>query len=276
MIAAAMSKPLARKHGGALKLHRIAGFGGVSSSPHHHETSVFPEVPQTGTGLAIDYITIGVAANIVAASLSRKRRRGGAHNSASRESCELSTAQVRNLMAAAAHAEALGLPLTRMITVHWEAAGVPLAGMVRATGRFTDLLSKALARHGSKVAWIWAHENGDGKGGHCHLLIHGPARLAGFISRKQKAWLRNITGRPYTARVIRSRPVGGHLGLEISNHDLHAANLTAALLYILKGASGEAAAEFHLPRLEPGGRIIGKRCGTSQNIGAKARRTGKQ
>jgi len=34
----------------------------------------------------------------------------------------------------------------------------------------------------------------------------------------------------------------------------------------------EAASQFGLERLEPGGRIIGKRCGTSQNIGAKARK----
>jgi len=33
----------------------------------------------------------------------------------------------------------------------------------------------------------------------------------------------------------------------------------------------EAASQFALERLEAGGRIIGKRCGTSQNIGAKAR-----
>ena len=33
--------------------------------------------------------------------------------------------------------------------------------------------------------------------------------------------------------------------------------------YVLKGASPEAASQFGLERLEPGGRIIGKRCGTS-------------
>jgi UDP-N-acetyl-D-mannosaminuronate dehydrogenase len=42
--------------------------------------------------------------------------------------------------------------------------------------------------------------------------------------------------------------------------------------YVLKGASPEAASQFALKRLEPGGRVIGKRCGTSQNIGAKARK----
>tara|TARA_R110001599_G_scaffold118376_5_gene287560 strand:- start:802 stop:993 length:192 start_codon:yes stop_codon:yes gene_type:complete len=59
--------------------------------------------------------------------------------------------------------------------------------------------------------------------------------------------------------------------LEISNPQLHAVNLEAALAYILKAANREAASQFALDKLQPGGRVIGKRCGTSQNIGAKAR-----
>jgi len=39
----------------------------------------------------------------------------------------------------------------------------------------------------------------------------------------------------------------------------------AALSYVLKGAGEAAAEKFNLERLEPGGRVIGKRCGTSQN-----------
>ncbi len=159
-----------------------------------------------------------------------------------------------------------------MLTIHWEAAGVPLTGMVRATGRFTDLLAKCLLRHGSKTAWLWAHENGDGKGGHCHLLAHVPAHLVQAVTSLQRGWLRRITGQPYRARVIYSKPIGGRLGLEAGNPELHAINLDVALGYVLKGASAEAAFQFNLDRLEAGGRIIGKRCGTSQNIGAKARR----
>jgi hypothetical protein len=47
-----------------------------------------------------------------------------------------------------------------------------LEGMAKATGRFTDLMAKALARHGSGTALLWVHENGDRKGAHCHLLAH--------------------------------------------------------------------------------------------------------
>ena len=103
------------------------------------------------------------------------------------------------------------------------------------------------------------------------MLAHVPAGCVKDLTGKSKRWLRTITGKPYRARVILSKPIGGRLGLEAGNPELHAINLEAALAYVCKGASPEAASQFGLERLEPGGRIIGKRCGTSQNIGAKAR-----
>ncbi|MEO1969125.1 MAG: hypothetical protein ABGW87_10485 [Sphingomonadaceae bacterium] len=207
----------------------------------------------------------------MAANSAPKRKRGGANNRADRVSHALTTPQIANLKAAERHAAAIGLPLTRFITIHWEAAGVPLDGMARATGRFTDLLRKMLARHGCETAWIWVHENGPGKGGHCHLLAHVPADHVKPLGALAKGWLRRITGKPYRKRVIHSKPIGGRLRLEASNRDLHAVNVAAVLAYILKGANPEAASQFGLERLEPGGRIVGKRCGASQNIDKIAR-----
>ena len=273
MISAAMPKPLdSTRHGGALKLHRDCGFGGVSIAPLQPQSPANPPIVRTGTALAINYLTSGVGA-LSASSTGR----GGARNRADRESHALTAAQIGNLKAAERHAQKIGLPFTRMISIHWQAAGVPLAGMAKATGHFTDLMAKALARHGSGTAWLWTHENvpgnGHDKGGHCHLLAHVPADLVPIVTALQRGWLRRITGQPYRARVIHSKPIGGRLGLEAGNPDLHAVNLEAALAYVLKGASPEAASQFALERLEPGGRVIGKRCGTSQNIGAKARKT---
>ena len=208
----------------------------------------------------------------VSKSPSGAKLRGGARNFAGRESHVLTAAQVANLKAAERCAEAIGLPFTRMLTIHWQAAGVPLDGMVKATGRFTDLMAKALARHGSSTTWLWTHENGHGKGGHCHMLAHVPADLVPVLTALQRGWLKRITGKPYRARVIHSKPIGGRLGLEAGNPGLYAVNLNVAVAYALKGASREAASQFGLERLEPGGRVIGKRCGTSQNIGAKVRR----
>ena len=250
-----------------MKLHRDCGFGEVSIASVQPIVPENPPFPKGGTALADNYLTSGVAAFSASST-----GRGGARNRSDRVSHALTKAHIANLTAAARHAENIGLPFTRMITIHWEAAGVPLSGMAKATGRFTDLMAKALARHGSGTAWLWVHENGEGKGGHCHLLTHVPANFISRLTSLQRGWLRRITGHPYRARVIHSKPIGGRLGLEVGNPDLHAENLASALAYVLKGASPEVASQFGLERLEPGGCIIGKRCGTSQNIGLKARK----
>ena len=268
MKVAAMIKPLSSVlHGGSFETSPKPQNGEVSKAPPKTQTLANPPFPQTGTAVAFSYLTLGVAAHLPCSS-----GRGGARNRADRESDALSVAHIANLEAAERHARAIGLPYTRMITIHWQAAGVALADMVKATGRFLDMLAKTLARHKSKTSWLWILENGERKGGHCHLLVHVPAALVSIITRLQKGWLYRITDNPYRARVIHSKPIGGRLGLETGNPELHASNLVVALGYVLKGANAEAAAKFGLARLEAGGRIIGKRCGTSQNIGAKARK----
>lgn len=251
--------------GGLLKLHRDGGSGEVSIASSFSERHEKQGDRDSGTAGAISYLSLGVPA-----ISSSGTGRGGARNRADRESHALTARQVANLLAAANHAASIGLPFNRMISIHWQTAGIPLARMAKATGRFVDLLSKCIARHGSRITWLWVHENGGGKGGHCHLLAHVPARLVPTVTAAQKRWLRVITGQPYRARTVLSRPIGGILGLEAGNPDLHAANLGAALSYILKGANADAAVRFDLTRLEPGGRIIGKRCATSVNIGALA------
>lgn len=256
-------------HGGPFETSPVCGLGEVPKGRRPDNSARKQRGAATGTHLAISILPLGVAA------LSAKSTgRGGARNRADRVSHALAAAQIANLGAAERHAAAIGLPFTRMLTIHWEAAGLPLEGIAKATGRFTDLLRKALARHGSETAWVWVHENGEGKGGHCHLLAHVPAELVPLVAALQRGWLRRITGNPYRARVIHSKPIGGRLGLEVGNPDLHAVNAQAALAYVLKGASPKVASQFGLERLEPGGRIVGKRCGTSQNIGPKARAAG--
>jgi len=240
--------------------------GEVSSAAAERLRPVNPLYLHSGTALALDRYILGVPA------LSAQRSgRGGARNRAGRESTALTAANIGHLTAATRHAGAIGLTFTRMITIHWEAAGVPLSGLAEATGRFIDLLTKTLRRHGSATAWLWVHENCGPKGGHCHLLVHVPAALVPIVSTLQLGWLRRITGKPYKKRVIHSEPIGGRLSLEVGNPDLHAANLAKAVGYLLKGAGPNAAAFFNLKQQKFGGRIIGKRCGTSQNIGRKAR-----
>lgn len=268
MLAPRINPPETWQRGAALKLHRRATFGEVSILPSPVVNGGKRAIRHCGTPVAITNLILGVPPYFAC----KASGRGGARNLASRESHALTKAQVGHLIAATHHADRIGLPFTRMITIHWESAGVTLDGMARATGRFIDLLSKALARHGSATAWLWVHESGDGKGGHCHILVHVPAVLVKKLTPMQKRWLRTITGNAYRAKVIKSASIGGRLGLESSNKLLHALNVDQALGYVLKGADGPSASLFGLERLETGGRIIGKRCGTSQNIGAKARK----
>jgi hypothetical protein len=255
-------------NGGALKLHRNPLFGEVSNN---QPRPVFPAnapIAGNGTAVAISYLTLSVPPY-----LSCFTGRGGKRNHADRESHALTAAQVANLQAAAHFAKAIGLPLTRMVSINWQDAGIPLADMAKATGRFTDLLTKAIARHGSATAWVWAHEYGFCKRGHVHLLVHVPAKLIARLTGLQLRWLRRITGKPYIATVIESRPVGGRLRLEIGNPELYFVNMEAALGYVCKGAPQTVLDSLHIDRAhKPGGRIIGKRCSTSQNIGAKARK----
>lgn len=268
MMPAAMVKlQSCNRHGGALKLHRGGASGEVSIAPLQPQTPANPPIARNGTAHAVKYHTSGVAALSAGGT-----GRGGARNRADRESHVLTAAQVANLKAAERHAERIGLPFTRMISIHWEAAGVALANMAKATGRFTDLMAKALARHGSRTAWLWVHENCGPKGGHCHMLVHVPAGLVRVVTGLQRGFLRRITGKPYRARVIRSKSIGGRLGLETGNPGLHASNLEAAFGYHCKGASQGVLDAHGIERAhQPGGRVIGKRCGWSQNIGAKAR-----
>lgn len=251
-----------------LKLHRGETFGEVSLDRAGRAKGGKPALPRVGTGSAITNLPNGGAADSASRSGS-----GGARNRADRESHALTAAHIANLLEAQAHATAVGLPFTRMTTIHWGAAEIPLAEMAQATGRFVDLLSKALGRHGSQTAWLWVHENCGPKGGHCHLLAHVPANLVPRVASLQRGWLRRITGQPYRAGVIYSKPIGARLGLETSNPELHAANLAVAFGYLCKGAPQEILDAAGIDREhQPGGRVIGKRCGTSQNIGAKARR----
>jgi len=266
LTAAPMMHSCTRRGGSILKLHANDENVKFQDSPPKAQPHGNPVIPRSGTEPAI--ITLPLECG---SRFADKPKHGGARNRADRVSEALTIAQVANLQAAVAHADKIGLPFTRMITIHWERTGLPLAMMAKATGHYLDYLAKALARHGSATAWAWVHENGPNKGGHAHILVYVPADLVPMLTKLQRGWLRRITGAPYRAKVILSRPIGGRLGVEVASPDLHAINLAEALDYVLKGADIETHRQLDLQRQEPGGRIIGKRCGVSQNIGPKAR-----
>jgi hypothetical protein len=163
------------------------------------------------------------------------------------------------------------MPLNRHLTIHWEAAGIPDCQAATATATFLTLARDWLRKRGGRFAWIFVRENGDGKGSHVHILLHCPSELARACSAMQRRWLRRVTGKPYRARIIRTARIGGTLTAAQTAPAVYAKNLAAVVGYLLKGASPEAARALGLMRVESGGSIIGKRAGTSQNIGRSAR-----
>lgn len=198
---------------------------------------------------------------------------GGARNRASRTSDSLSPERATGLIEAAQFAAAIGLPFNRHLTIHWERAGVPDSRAAAATGRFLKQAGDWIGKRGGRIAWLWVRENdeGDGsKGSHVHILLHVPAgsKWTGWRLRR---WLERITGKPYRAGTIQTARIGGTLRAAEMAPAVYQANLAAVVGYVLKGASRDAARALGLKRVEAGGRIIGKRCSTSQNIGFSKR-----
>ncbi|MEA1619214.1 hypothetical protein SOQ14_09830 [Erythrobacter sp. T5W1-R] len=153
----------------------------------------------------------------------------------------------------------MGRPFNRFLTVHWEAAGLKDREAMAATTAFLKYLREWL---GGATAYIWTRENGGGKGSHLHILAHYPeSRKAS--GRLPMRWVERITGNPYKRGVIFSEPIAA---ARQPNSALYAENLHVVLAYILKGLEPDAAVSLGIEH-EYGGRVIGKRCGTSRNIG---------
>lgn len=202
---------------------------------------------------------------------------GGPRNRRDRQSQALTLQQCQRLISGAREAKAIALPLNRMVTVHLERAGVADTEAAGAIGRLLKLyrewltkaparsakqarLSKASARRGGQAAALWVRENGPSKGSHVHILLHVPEGVN--LGSRTRRWVELATSRSYKRGVVRTRT--------LPRGEAYGVNLNNVLTYMLKGASAETAATLNLPRQIPGGVVIGKRCGGTQNIWAAA------
>jgi hypothetical protein len=143
-----------------------------------------------------------------------------------------------------------------------ERAGVPDHEAVKAIGSFLTRVRDWLRKQGLQTAFTWVREYGPMIGSHVHILIHLPegAKLG---SHRARRWIETISGRPYRAGTIRTKRIA---------KSAYEQNLGVLVGYLCKGASSKVAEALMLDRRKPGGSIIGKRAGWSENIGAKARR----
>lgn len=228
-----------------------------------------PPVRQAGTPIAFRD-----SSKVVAQFHAKPLSWGGARNRADRVSEALTLQQARGIMAAAAFALQIGLPLNRHLTVHWARAGINDAGAAAATGAFLKRARQLFQKRAEPFAYIWVRENdgGDGsKGSHVHLLLHVPPSMARRFTRLQLRWLRQVTGQAYRTDALHTSRIGGKLNAAGSMPDKYRANLQNVVAYVLKGAEPVAAQVLGLTKIDAGGRVIGKRCGWSENIGAAAR-----
>ncbi len=193
---------------------------------------------------------------------------GGARNRADRESWHLTTSQCRNLFIAAQVSTKKGLAFNRHWTIHYERAGIAERDGARFVGHLLKLASAQARRAGGELAAVWVRENGKGKGGHVHILMHLPAGLS--LRNRTRRWI-ECAGGKYRRNVSKVRPIGGQLCQALKRGEHYQANLDAALVYLLKGAEPDGGLALGLVRFGEAGLVIGKRCGRTQNLSAGQR-----
>lgn len=172
----------------------------------------------------------------------------------------LSKAQAIGVVEAARHAKLIGLPFNRHVTLRLERAGIPDRDSVRCIGGFLTRFRDWLRKQGRQTAYAWVRECGPVIGSHVHILLHLPPGLT-FRGNRTRRWLEAISGRRYEAGTICTRRISQ------AAYDQNLSNLVA---YLCKGSEPATAEALGLLRHKHGGRIMGKRAGWSENVGAKA------
>jgi len=177
----------------------------------------------------------------------------------------LTLPQADNLAEAVAFADQIGLTLRAHLTVHPVLTFAYADRDGRRAAKVREGLNKLLHRRGvpGGLTGVWVREcKAQTDVSHDHLLFHLPLELCTADA------LRDLT-----ASILRL--VGRHGGGVTSRKavDLTLYRYAADGRYLLKGGGREVWEKYRLPsswrRMQ--GRIHGKRCGTTQNIGPAAR-----
>lgn len=175
------------------------------------------------------------------------------------QTSELSFESVENLIIAAAHAHAIGLPLNRFVTINFAAGGCTKRTQ-EALGLFLKQASDWLKTKGACPAWVWVAESPPDATDHVHILMHVPEGLRDRFARLERRWVKR-TGTTVRAKVIKCRHVVEDINV-----------VKDPLRYMLKGCNAENREVFGIVTdRPPQGTIEGKRCGFSQSLGPSAR-----
>ena len=204
---------------------------------------------------------------------SAKATWGGARNRADRCSDALASRKVDDLLHAARFALATGRTFQRHWIVHYGRAGIvqhDAAGFLRS---LFDQVGRHARRAGGDLTAIWVREHASDYGEHVHILLHLPPGLS--LRNRTRRWI-EAAGGTYQPGVSMVKSIGGRLEKQSTNigqntGEHHRANAANVVGYLLKSATSEKGQLVGLKHSGRGGRIIGKRCGWTQNIGEAAR-----
>jgi len=230
------------------------------------------DAPETGTRLAtIDY---SFSCHLASGTGGHGNSWGGARNRADRVSDGLRDSDVKDMLAAAQFALAMGRTFQRHWTIHYGKAGIADKDATGFIGKVLDQVGKQAARKDGELTALWVRECASGKGGHVHILMHLPVGMK--MQNRTIRWIENAGG-TYAPTVSKVKIVGGRLARSdnamadaiIAEH--YRTNAMFVTRYLLKACGIEIGEQLELTRLGQGGRIIGKRRGWTQNIGNAAR-----
>ncbi|OYX60116.1 MAG: hypothetical protein B7Y89_16975 [Novosphingobium sp. 32-60-15] len=228
-------------------------------------------VNQTGVQLPIPEIGMALAIKDKISSDGPMRAKmgwGGARNRRDRTSCYLSRKQCEGLIEAAQFAELIGLGFNRHWTVHYEKAGIVELDAPQFIGHLLKLVRDYARPKADRFTALWVRESGEGKGGHVHILMHLP--LGRTMRGRTCKWIR-LAGGTSRAGVSHVVSIAGRLAAADNGSEHYRHNLAFVLGYVLKCADIVAGEALTLRRFGERAYIIGKRCGSSQNIGSRSR-----
>jgi hypothetical protein len=169
-----------------------------------------------------------------------------------------------NVIEGMGYANNRGFPPNRHLTISWWVAGVP-GRAIDAQREVLQLASKWLAYHDVTPAYVWALEDGPVYRQHSHIVIHVPDHLKTKFRTMVNRWVKRVGGDPHAKGAVK-------MTRDKYNRTDYHKSIRGLVRYILKGTDLRAARLLGIEvDYEKAGFIDGKRCGTSQNIGPKAR-----
>ena len=158
--------------------------------------------------------------------------------------------------------------------MHYGLAGIQPSEGARFVSKLLDLVSKQARREGGHMTALWVRECASDKGEHVHILLHLPAGVS--LHNRTGRWVK-AAGGTWKRGVSKVRIVGGLLSkVEESSEARQRDNAENVVRYLLKAAREETGARLDLRRAGHSGNISGKRCGWTENVGSRTRRSQRQ